>query len=203
MAPDRLIVVSDRDIREQRADAGGSAQRDSGLPEHRNRWFRIDLLTKLIPASRHLLTWRRALVGAIAALIVAAVWFLVIPWIQLTLNTVSTDDAFVNGHVTFVAARVGGQVSRVLVDDNNRVQKGDLLVELDKEPYRIAVAEKQAAVDIAKAGLRVASSLVRSIEAEARSQRWKLQQAMEDVETGSPCCMPGLRHSTRAKPRCH
>jgi membrane fusion protein (multidrug efflux system) len=88
----------------------------------------------------------------------------------------------VNGHVTFVAARVSGQVSRVLVDDNNRVQKGDLLAELDKEPYRTAVAVKQAAIDIAKADLRVATSMVRGIEAEARSQRWKLQQAMEDVE---------------------
>jgi membrane fusion protein, multidrug efflux system len=182
MAPDRLIVVSERDNREQRVDAGGSSHSDSGLPEHRHRLSRIDLLAKSITAGRHLLTWRRVLVGAVAALIVAAVWLFVIPWIKLTLNTVSTDDAFVNGHVTFVAARVSGQVSRVLVDDNNHARKGDLLVELDKEPHQIAVAVKQAAVDIAKADLRVASSLVRSIEAEARSQRWKLQQTMEDVE---------------------
>jgi membrane fusion protein (multidrug efflux system) len=100
----------------------------------------------------------------------------------LTLNTVSTDDAFVNGHVTFVAARVSGQVSRVLVDDNYRVRKGDLVAELDKEPYQTAVAVKRAAVDIAKADLRVATSMVRAIEAQARSQRWKLQQATEDVE---------------------
>ena len=50
-------------------------------------------------------------------------------------NTVSTDDAYVNGHVTFVAPRVSGQVSRVLVDDNYRVKKGALLVQLDKEPF--------------------------------------------------------------------
>jgi len=41
---------------------------------------------------------------------------------------------------------------------------------------------KQAAVDIAIADLRVATSMARSIGAQARSQRWKLQQAMEDVE---------------------
>jgi hypothetical protein len=52
------------------------------------------------------------------------------------LNTVSTDDAYVNGYVTFVAARVPGQIVRVLVDDDYRVKKGDLLVELDKTPYR-------------------------------------------------------------------
>jgi membrane fusion protein, multidrug efflux system len=149
----------------------------SGSLEHKK-----EFLAKLIPTNSHLLTWRRLLVAAVAVLILAAVWALVIPWIKLTLNTVSTDDAFVNGHVTFVAARVSGQVSRVLVDDNNRVRKGDLLAELDKEPYRTAVAAKQAAVDIAEADLHVATSMARSIEAQARSQRWKLQQAMEDVE---------------------
>src|SRR5262245_10614969 len=57
-----------------------------------------------------------------------------VPWLRTALSTVSTDDAFVNGHVTFVAARVPGQVTRVLVDDNNRVRGGDMLVQLDKEP---------------------------------------------------------------------
>jgi membrane fusion protein, multidrug efflux system len=182
MAPDRLAANPYRDERKQPADADESTQPGSGSLEHGNRWLKLDLLTKSISADRHLLTWRRLLVGAVAVLALAAVWGLVIPWIKLALNTVSTDDAFVNGHVTFVAARVSGQVSRVLVDDNNRVQKGGLLVELDKEPYQIAVAEKQAAVDVAKADLRVAASMARGIEAEARSQRWKLQQAMEDVE---------------------
>ena len=177
MAPDRLAAGLNRDNSERHADVGEANLTGSGSLERKKTF-----LAKLIPTRHHLLTWRRLLIAAVAALILAAVWALVIPWIQLTINTVSTDDAFVNGHVTFVAARVGGQVSRVLVDDNNRVQKGDLLAELDKEPYRTAVATKQAAVDIARADLRVATSTARSIEAQARSQRWKLQQAMEDVE---------------------
>jgi membrane fusion protein, multidrug efflux system len=61
-------------------------------------------------------------------------------------DTVSTDDAYVNGYVTFVAPRVSGQVARVLVDDNHRVKKGDVLVELDPEPYQVQVAIKQSAV---------------------------------------------------------
>jgi membrane fusion protein, multidrug efflux system len=183
MAPDRLAASASRDDQKQRGDAAGSIQTGgSGSLEHGNRWLKVDLLAKSIAADRHLLTWRRLLAGAVAVLALAAAWGLVIPWIKLTLNTVSTDDAFVNGHVTFVAARVSGQVSRVLVDDNNRVRKGDLLAELDEEPYQTAVAVKRAAVDIAKADLRVATSMVRAIEAQARSQRWKLQQAMEDVE---------------------
>src|SRR5690242_5014851 len=71
-----------------------------------------------------------------AALVFAAAAVFVVPWAVESFRTVSTDDAYVNGHVTFVAPRVAGQVSRVLVDDNNVVKKGDLLVELDPEPFR-------------------------------------------------------------------
>jgi membrane fusion protein, multidrug efflux system len=125
---------------------------------------------------------RNALLGALAVLVLAgALWF-GIPWVQTTLNTVSTDDAYVNGHVKFVAARVKGQVARVLVDDNYRVHKGDLLVQLDKEPFQIAVAIKKAAVDTATAELGVAKATVRGLEAEAWGQRWKLQHAYEDVD---------------------
>jgi membrane fusion protein, multidrug efflux system len=125
----------------------------------------------------------KMLLGAIGVVILGAVVLWVgIPWVQTTLNTVSTDDAYVDGHVTFVAARVSGQVARVLVDDNNRVQKGDLLVELDKEPFQLAVAVKKAAVETVRADLDVAKAKVRGMEAEARSRRWTLQHAMEDVD---------------------
>ncbi|MGO9472054.1 MAG: biotin/lipoyl-binding protein [Rhodomicrobium sp.] len=77
--------------------------------------------------------------GGVAALLLAAILVFGIPLIKQALNTVSTDDAYVNGHVTFVSARVPGQVSRVLVDDNNRVHKGALLAELDREPYEVIV----------------------------------------------------------------
>jgi membrane fusion protein, multidrug efflux system len=135
------------------------------------------------PAEKRTATGRRKmLLGALGVLILAgALWFGV-PWVQTTLNTVSTDDAYVNGHVTFVAARVKGQVARVLVDDNYRVRKGDLLVQLDKEPFQIAVATQKAAVDTATADLEVAKSKVRGIEAEAMSRRRALEHAMEDVD---------------------
>jgi len=125
---------------------------------------------------------RKLLIAGLGVLALAAALWFGIPWVKLTLDTASTDDAYVNGHVTFVAPRVRGQVSRVLVDDNNRVRKGDLLVELDKEPYQIAVAVSRAAVDTAQADLDAAKAQVRGIEAEARSRRWKLQHAMEDVD---------------------
>src|SRR5271154_6020865 len=125
---------------------------------------------------------RRLLIGAVVVLVVVVIAAFATPRILFALNTVSTDDAYVNGHVTFVAPRVAGQISRVLVDDNNRVRKGDLLAELDKEPYQVAVSEKQAAVDTAKADLQAATAAVRAIEAQARSRRWNLQNAVQDVD---------------------
>src|SRR5208337_1735100 len=125
-----------------------------------------------VPPEKQKATGRRKmLLGAAGVLILAgALWFGV-PWVQTTLNTVSTDDAYVNGHV-----------SRVLVDDNYRVRKGDLLVQLDKEPFQIAVEVKKAAVDTAMADLQVAKAKVRGMEAEANSRRWTLQHAFEDVD---------------------
>jgi membrane fusion protein, multidrug efflux system len=127
--------------------------------------------------------WRkRLLIGVLAALFLAIAALLGVPWIEEALNTVSTDDAYVNGHVTFIAARVPGQVSRVLVDDNNRVRKGDVLIELDREPYEVIAATQRAAVEIAKANLVAARATVRGIEGRTRGLRWKLQHAMEDVD---------------------
>jgi membrane fusion protein (multidrug efflux system) len=116
-------------------------------------------------------------VAALAALLVFG-----IPLVEEMLTTASTDDAYVNGHVTFVAPRVAGQISRVLVDDNNRVHAGDRLAELDKEPFRVAVAEKQAAVETANADLQAATAAARAIEAQAMSRRWDLQHAVQTVD---------------------
>jgi membrane fusion protein (multidrug efflux system) len=122
--------------------------------------------------------WRKPLiiVGVILFVIV------IIPKIFHAWRTASTDDAYVNSYVTFVASRVPGQVLRVLVDDNNRVTKGDALVELDPEPFRVQVAIKQAAVDAAQAELVVAQATVRSQIGQTRGLRFKLQHAIEDVD---------------------
>ena len=118
--------------------------------------------------------------GAVAGLAVGG--YALAPTVKTMMETVSTDDAYVNGHVTYVAPRVAGQVSRVLVDDNDRVSKGDLLVQLDREPYQVQVDLKKAAVVNAEADVEAARAEVRGILAQARSQRWKLQRAIEDVD---------------------
>jgi len=69
-----------------------------------------------------------------------------------------------------------------LVEDNNRVKKGDVLVELDPKPYQVQVAIKQAAVDTAQAQLALAQANVRGLIGQARSNRFKLARAIEDVD---------------------
>src|ERR1700680_3712308 len=124
---------------------------------------------------------RRWVLPLVLVLIVLAL-VVGIPKILHALNTVSTDDAYVNSYVTFVAPRVAGQVARVLVDDNNRVNKGDLLVELDPEPNQVQVAIKQAAVDSAQAELVVAEASARGAVAQTRSARFKLIRTIEEVD---------------------
>src|ERR1051325_3087403 len=125
---------------------------------------------------------RRLLIGALGALVLVALGIFGTPWLLTSLNTVSTDDAYVNGHVTFVAPQVDGQISRVVVENNNRVHKGELLAQLDKEPFQEAVAVKKAAVETAAANLQAAKAAVRDIEAQARARRWGLQNAVQDVK---------------------
>src|SRR5271165_2010243 len=117
------------------------------------------------PAGRPMHRWRKWLLihGIIAGLVVAG--YFLYPSLETMLNTISTDDAYVNGHVTLVAPRVSGLVSRVLVDDNYRVKKGALLVQLDKEPYQVQVAIKKAAVEVAETDLVAAQAQVRSLVA--------------------------------------
>ncbi|MBA4029902.1 MAG: hypothetical protein C0478_03250 [Planctomyces sp.] len=118
--------------------------------------------------------------GAIAFALIA-VWYLG-PWAVRSLNTISTDDAYVDGHVTFVAPRVAGQVLRVLVDDNMRVKRGDLLVEIDPEPFRVQVAIKRALVDVAESDLVAARTQVEAYVGQARSAKFTLLHAIENVQ---------------------
>jgi membrane fusion protein (multidrug efflux system) len=175
------VMVEKQDADNSELDRGTPAPRaEEGVSVGRAP---ASVETATIAPASHRPGWKRSLaLGVLAVVLLAAVWKFGIPWIELTLNTVSTDDAYVNGHVTFVAPRVSGQVVRVFVDDNNRVHKGDLLVQLDKEPYEDDVAVKRAAVDTAKADLLAATATVRGLEAQARSQYWQLENAMEDVD---------------------
>ncbi len=136
---------------------------------------------------------RRALIWAMAVAGLAYGGYAVAPTVKTMLETISTDDAYVSGHVTYVAPRVAGQVSRVLVDDNDRVSKGDLLVQLDREPYQVQVDLKKAAVvnaevDLDAARHRSAASWPRPAASAGSSRR-----RSKTSTTRSRCCGPVSR----------
>jgi membrane fusion protein (multidrug efflux system) len=75
----------------------------------------------------------------------------------------STDDAQVDGRITQIAARVGGPVIKIAVDNNNHVKAGDLLVQIDPRDYQVAVdrakaelADAQANAAAARTGVPIA-----------------------------------------------
>jgi membrane fusion protein (multidrug efflux system) len=82
---------------------------------------------------------------AVVALIVAVVLYFEYRGI------VSTDDAFVDAHVIPISAKVAGQVTAVSVKDNQLVDKGATLVEIDAAPFRVALAEERAKLASAEA----------------------------------------------------
>ena len=91
-----------------------------------------------------------------------------------------TDDAYVTGHLYQISPQVGGQVQGVLVDDNEAVKAGDVLVRLDPLQFQLAAqkardqlvqiqaqeAETRAAV--VQADTRIAEATARGSQAEAQ-----------------------------------
>jgi membrane fusion protein (multidrug efflux system) len=73
-------------------------------------------------------------------------------------GTETSDDAQVEGHVSNVAARVAGQVKRVLIHDNQLVKAGDVLVELDDADYAAKLAASRADLEAARAQLHAAET---------------------------------------------
>jgi membrane fusion protein (multidrug efflux system) len=81
----------------------------------------------------------------------------------------STDDAQIDGHIVPVSARVGGTVISVNVQDNQVVQRGDVLVQLDPRDYQVALdrakadlANVQAAAAAAHTGVPITSTTTTS-----------------------------------------
>src|SRR5690349_15766463 len=66
----------------------------------------------------------------------------------------STDDAQIDGHLNPVSARVSGHVEKLLVSDNQYVEAGAPLVQIDSRDYQVLVARAQADFDNAVAAAK-------------------------------------------------
>jgi membrane fusion protein (multidrug efflux system) len=63
----------------------------------------------------------------------------------------STDDAEVDGHINPISARISGHVVKLNVDDNQYVQAGTVLVEIDPTDYQVAYDRAKAEYENAQA----------------------------------------------------
>lgn len=91
----------------------------------------------------------------------------------------STDDAQVDAHLYPVSARVGGYVTKVNVNDNQYVQQGTVLVEIDPKDYEVAVAQAEANLASAEA---TAQSLNIIVPVTSISTSSQLASSTSDVE---------------------
>lgn len=89
--------------------------------------------------------------GRWVALAAVVVVLGVLIYLWRTAGRVSTDDAQIDGHITQVAARVGGTVVKVNVKENQYVEAGTVLVELDPRDYQVAVDRARAELADAEA----------------------------------------------------
>lgn len=72
---------------------------------------------------------------------------------QRTIRYPSSDDASLDADLVHVASPVGGRIARILVTENQQVSKGAILFEIDPVPYRLAVAQATADLELAQAML--------------------------------------------------
>jgi membrane fusion protein, multidrug efflux system len=132
---------------------------------------------------------KRLMVLAIIACVVGVALYFVIPEIQWMLDTTSTDDAFVAGHTTNVKPRVESVVTEVMVERNDRVEPGDVLVRLDQEPFEIALAQSEASLiearsnlDLARAQVKAQLSTARGAFFSRRNQQEQLRRTIKSLE---------------------
>src|SRR5207245_2850103 len=88
-------------------------------------------------------------------------------WI-FSLSHQSTDDAQVDGHIVPILPKVGGFVTEIRVDENQRVRVGDTLVVLDDRDYKVRLAQAEADLAVALAGV---SNRTRVGQAEAQVEQ--------------------------------
>ena len=126
------------------------------------------------------LAWARAVAGALVLAAVAAGVKYGYSYWQWSAAHETTDDAFIDGHVTQVTPRVAGHVIKVNVADNQVVHAGDVLVELDPRDYEAALAEAQGKLMAARADLVAANGQVAQAKAQVTTAEAQVEQARAD-----------------------
>jgi membrane fusion protein (multidrug efflux system) len=130
---------------------------------------------------------RGVILGSALALIIVVV--LAALWWSHEASIETTDDAFLEAHIVDVSPQIAGQVTQVLVEDNQRVHAGQPLVEVDPAQYRLALQqaiasqqEAQTALAQATAGVAVAQASLAQANADAASATATAIRALQDLK---------------------
>jgi membrane fusion protein, multidrug efflux system len=128
----------------------------------------------------------KILAGVAVLIALAAVIFY---YVRFVAPYESTDDAFIDGYVTLISPRVPGQVTRLLVTDNQEVKKGDVLVEIDPRDYEASLAQAQADLAAAssqanqsRAQVKVSEAKVTQAQAAVTAAEAEAQRANDDLK---------------------
>jgi membrane fusion protein (multidrug efflux system) len=114
------------------------------------------------------------ILGVIAAVVALGIT----GYVLLNAGKESTDDAQVEADVVPMAPRVGGQVMHLLVQENQRVKKGDVILQLDDADYAARVDQAQAELETAQAQAEAADAQVKVTQASAKGGYSSAQAAV-------------------------
>lgn len=114
--------------------------------------------------------------GAIIFGVGIAVSLVALTYVLLTRGSISTDDAFVDGHIFSITPRVSGYINSIFVSDNQTVSKGQQLVSLDTSEYEVSLAE-------AKANLAETESTLTSLELGVPLELTQTEQKVKSAES--------------------
>jgi membrane fusion protein (multidrug efflux system) len=83
----------------------------------------------------------------------------------------STDDAFIEAHVTPVAPQVAGRVAQLLVQDNQEVKAGDVLLQIDPDDFQTKLDQERANLAASKSRLEQANAQFAVDQAKVEQER--------------------------------
>jgi membrane fusion protein (multidrug efflux system) len=113
------------------------------------------------------------IVGAFVLLGLIGGWF----YSNYRKTHVSTDDAFIDGNIHTISAKISGTVKQIYVKDNQPVKQGDLLLEIDPKDYSVKYREASSVVNAEKAKLAEAETKIAAAQANLELQRANLKLA--------------------------
>ncbi len=101
---------------------------------------------------------RRIILIVVAAIVIVAAIVWGIPWLTYMLSHEGTDDAHVAADVVAVTSKIPERINKILVDTNQQVHKGQLLVVLDNKDELARLRQAQAQYDLAVANQRATTT---------------------------------------------